>query len=285
MKMKFTFLLKLSATLIFLVASINSQAETHKLYGIKGATLTHKPVTEKNYSYVVRGVTYTTKHKKEAKHYRKEGIASYYHTMFAGRKTSNGEYYNPNSYTAAHKTLPLNSYVLVTNLRNGKKVVVRINDRGPFVKGRIIDLSRKAAGELGIVHRGLGKVRVEAMYVDRNGKISGAGATSLAKMAKTKEALKRLETSSNGSQEKSAVNSHKIYSGYQLRMLDLSKSQAVEIVKKAKKMNINAQMISHKKKYEVRFREIKTKKQAQILKSKLHRLNRTKPIIISSYKN
>ncbi|MFZ7130111.1 septal ring lytic transglycosylase RlpA family protein [Avibacterium avium] len=285
MKMKFTFLLKLSAALVFLVASVSSQAETHKLYGVKGAALTHKPVSEKNYSYVVKGVTYSTKHKKDAKHYRQEGVASYYHRMFAGRKMSNGEYYNPNSYTAAHKTLPLNSYALVTNLRNGKKVVVRINDRGPFVKGRIIDLSRKAANQLGIVHSGLGKVRVEAMYVDRNGKISGAGANSLAKMAKTAEAKKRLVVSPNASKGKSAVNSKKISSGYQLKMLDLSKSQAQEIVKKAKKMKINAQMISHKKKYEVRFGAVKTKKQAQTLKSKLHRLNRTKPIVISSYKN
>ncbi|MFU2089031.1 septal ring lytic transglycosylase RlpA family protein [Avibacterium avium] len=285
MKMKFTFLLKLSAALVFLVASVSSQAETHKLYGVKGAALTHKPVSEKNYSYVVKGVTYSTKHKKDAKHYRQEGVASYYQRMFAGRKTSNGEYYNPNSYTAAHKTLPLNSYALVTNLRNGKKVVVRINDRGPFVKGRIIDLSRKAANQLGIVHSGLGKVRVEAMYVDRNGKISGAGANSLAKMAKTAEAKKRLVVSPNASKGKSAVNSKKISSGYQLKMLDLSKSQAQEIVKKAKKMKINAQMISHKKKYEVRFGAVKTKKQAQTLKSKLHRLNRTKPIVISSYKN
>ncbi|MFZ7171364.1 septal ring lytic transglycosylase RlpA family protein [Avibacterium volantium] len=285
MKMKFTFLLKLSATLVFLVASVSSQAETHKLYGVKGAALTHKPVSEKNYSYVVKGVTYSTKHKKDAKHYRQEGVASYYHRMFAGRKTSNGEYYNPNSYTAAHKTLPLNSYALVTNLRNGKKVVVRINDRGPFVKGRIIDLSRKAASQLGIVHSGLGKVRVEAMYVDRNGKISGARANSLAKMAKTAEAKKRLVVSPNASKGKSAVNSKKISSGYQLKMLDLSKSQAQEIVKKAKKMKINAQMISHKKKYEVRFGAVKTKKQAQTLKSKLHRLNRTKTIVISSYKN
>ncbi|MFZ7265391.1 septal ring lytic transglycosylase RlpA family protein [Avibacterium avium] len=285
MKMKFTFLLKLSAALVFLVASVSSQAETHKLYGVKGAALTHKPVSEKNYSYVVKGVTYSTKHKKDAKHYRQEGVASYYHRMFAGRKTSNGEYYNPNSYTAAHKTLPLNSYALVTNLRNGKKVVVRINDRGPFVKGRIIDLSRKAANQLGIVHSGLDKVRVEAMYVDRNGKISGAGASSLAKTAKTAEAKKRLVVSPNASKGKSAVNSKKISSGYQLKMLDLSKSQAQEIVKKAKKMKIDAQMISHKKKYEVRFGAVKTKKQAQTLKSKLHRLNRTKPIVISSYKN
>ncbi|MFZ7200307.1 septal ring lytic transglycosylase RlpA family protein [Avibacterium avium] len=283
--MKFTFLLKLSAALVFLVASVSSQAETHKLYGVKGAALTHKPVSEKNYSYVVKGVTYSTKHKKDAKHYRQEGVASYYHRMFAGRKTSNGEYYNPNSYTAAHKTLPLNSYALVTNLRNGKKVVVRINDRGPFVKGLIIDLSRKAASQLGIVHSGLGKVRVEAMYVDRNGKISGAGASSLAKTAKTAEAKKRLVVSPNASKGKSAVNSKKISSGYQLKMLDLSKSQAQEIVKKAKKMKIDAQMISHKKKYEVRFGAVKTKKQAQTLKSKLHRLNRTKPIVISSYKN
>jgi len=95
-----------------------------------------------------------------------EGEASYYAHKFHGRTTANGEIYDENKMTAAHKTLPFGTTVRVTNLASGKKVVVRINDRGPFVKGRIIDLSYKAAGELDYISRGVVKVRVEVLKVD-----------------------------------------------------------------------------------------------------------------------
>jgi len=92
-----------------------------------------------------------------------EGEASYYAHRYHGRTTANGEIYDENKMTAAHKTLPFGTTVRVTNLANGKKVVVRINDRGPFIKGRIIDLSYKAAGELDYISRGVVKVRVEIL--------------------------------------------------------------------------------------------------------------------------
>lgn len=95
--------------------------------------------------------------------YRKVGIASWYGKKFHGRKTSNGERYNMYDMTAAHRTLPLPSYVRVTNLRNHRSVVVRVNDRGPFRKDRIIDLSYAAALKLGIVGKGTGKVEVTAL--------------------------------------------------------------------------------------------------------------------------
>ncbi len=88
------------------------------------------------------------------------GIASWYGKDFHGKKTSNGEYYNMYDMTAAHKTLPMNTMVRVTNLRNSRSVVVRINDRGPFVSTRIIDLSYAAASRLGIVVRGTAPVRL-----------------------------------------------------------------------------------------------------------------------------
>jgi rare lipoprotein A len=97
-----------------------------------------------------------------------EGQASYYAHKFHGRTTANGEIYDENKMTAAHKTLPFGTTVRVTNLANGKKVVVRINDRGPFVKGRIIDLSYKAAGELDYITQGVMKVRVEVLRTDGN---------------------------------------------------------------------------------------------------------------------
>ena len=92
-----------------------------------------------------------------------EGIASWYGKDFHGRKTSNGEIYDMHGLTAAHKTLPMNVYLKVTNLDNGRTAVVRVNDRGPFVKSRIIDLSYAAASQLGVVGPGTAPVRVEAL--------------------------------------------------------------------------------------------------------------------------
>lgn len=89
--------------------------------------------------------------------------ASWYGSEFAGHHTASGERFNPNEMTAASKTLPIGSRVRVTNPRNGKSVVVRINDRGPYVHGRSIDLSRKAAQKLGITHRGVARVKIKKL--------------------------------------------------------------------------------------------------------------------------
>lgn len=91
------------------------------------------------------------------------GKASWYGRPHHGRKTASGETYDMNAMTAAHRTLPLGSRVRVTNTDNGRSVVVRINDRGPFVDGRIIDLSRAAARELGATGHGLFTVRIEVL--------------------------------------------------------------------------------------------------------------------------
>ncbi len=95
--------------------------------------------------------------------YREKGIASWYGKKFHGRDTATGEPYDMYRMTAAHKTLPLPSYAEVTNLANGRKIVVRVNDRGPFHGGRIIDLSYAAATKLGIIGRGTGQVEVKAI--------------------------------------------------------------------------------------------------------------------------
>ena len=91
------------------------------------------------------------------------GIASWYGGYFHGRRTANGERYNQNAMTAAHKHLPFGTRVRVVNLANGRSTIVRINDRGPFIRGRIIDLSSAAAGEIGLRSRGIGRVRVEVL--------------------------------------------------------------------------------------------------------------------------
>ncbi|MFL0356267.1 septal ring lytic transglycosylase RlpA family protein [Erythrobacter sp. GH1-10] len=91
------------------------------------------------------------------------GVASYYGRRFHGRRTANGERFDMRGMTAAHKTLPFGTKVRVTNPRNGRSVVVRINDRGPFVRGRTIDVSRAAAEELGMVSRGHARVELDVV--------------------------------------------------------------------------------------------------------------------------
>lgn len=95
--------------------------------------------------------------------YREVGMASWYGPKFHGRTTANGERYNMLDFTAAHKTLPFDTVVRITRLDTGKSVVVRINDRGPFIRGRIVDLSYAAARELGTNREGVVKVRLEVI--------------------------------------------------------------------------------------------------------------------------
>jgi rare lipoprotein A len=112
-------------------------------------------------SYEVNGQTYRVLD--TARGYRERGLASWYGEDFHGKRTSSGEPYNMHAMTAAHRTLPLPSYVRVTNLQNRREVIVRVNDRGPFHGDRIIDLSFAAATELGIVRDGTAEVEVVAV--------------------------------------------------------------------------------------------------------------------------
>ena len=96
------------------------------------------------------------------------GISSYYGTDFHGKLTANGEVYDMYGLTAAHKTLPLNTIVRVTNLSNNKSLILRINDRGPYIKGRILDCSYGAAKKLGFIAQGTTKVRIELIEVGDN---------------------------------------------------------------------------------------------------------------------
>ena len=112
-------------------------------------------------SYTVMGKTYYPMN--DARRYQVSGVASWYGTKFHGQATANGEAYDLYGMTAAHKTLPLPSYVRVTNVENGKSVIVRVNDRGPFYSDRIIDLSFAAAKKLGYAETGTARVRVEGI--------------------------------------------------------------------------------------------------------------------------
>lgn len=122
--------------------------------GKKGTPKTGKP-------YTVNGITYRPL--KSSKGYKNKGIASWYGSDFHGRTTANGECYDMYALTAAHPTLPLPTTVRVTNLENNRSVILRINDRGPFARGREIDLSYRAALDLGMVNQGTAPVLVEAI--------------------------------------------------------------------------------------------------------------------------
>lgn len=118
-------------------------------------------------SYEVFGKTYYVLD--TAVGYKERGVASWYGEKFHGRRTSSGEPYDMYAMTAAHKSLPLPSYVRVTNLRNKRSAIVRVNDRGPFVHNRIIDLSYTAADRLGLLENGTGLVEVEALNIQQPG--------------------------------------------------------------------------------------------------------------------
>ena len=110
--------------------------------------------------YTIKGVVYRPRSQPS---YDEVGLASWYGPGFHGKTTANGERYDMYGLTAAHKTLPFGTKVRVTNLANERSLVVRINDRGPFVAGRIIDLSKRAAERLGFLEAGKAKVRVEVI--------------------------------------------------------------------------------------------------------------------------
>ncbi len=160
------FLIKLGiiTALFLLLAGCSTRTQNGYLYH---GQVTPKAVDKHTYShptmrpYTVHGKRYypTVVRVGEAMY----GRASWYGPDFHGKLTSNGETYNMHAMTAAHKTLPMNTIVRVTNRENGRQVVVRINDRGPFVESRIIDLSKKAASDLNIIKSGTAPVKLEIL--------------------------------------------------------------------------------------------------------------------------
>ncbi|NOX92142.1 MAG: septal ring lytic transglycosylase RlpA family protein [Gammaproteobacteria bacterium] len=129
-------------------------------------------------SYVVQGKRYTVR--QSAHGFVQTGDASWYGTKFHGHRTSSGEPYDMYAMTAAHKTLPIPSYVEVHNLDNQRKIIVRVNDRGPFVSGRIIDLSYVAAKKLDITTRGTGRVKIRVINPAAPAKAPQASTTPVA---------------------------------------------------------------------------------------------------------
>lgn len=148
-----------------LITNQEANAQIQKMPAKKAT----EPISEKKlprrikhrYSYRVRGNKYQVF--KSPINFQEVGVASWYGPGFHGKTTANGERYDMLAMTAAHKTLPLGTRVRVTNLENGLQVMVRINDRGPFHRGRIIDLSKKAAQKLGLFRKGQARVHLKTV--------------------------------------------------------------------------------------------------------------------------
>lgn len=258
------------------------------MYGIRGDNLSIATQMPAPRTYSVKGQTYTTKSGNEAKSYIKEGLASYYHLKFDGRKTASGDVYNSKQFTAAHKTLPINSYALVTNLHNNRKVIVRINDRGPFSDKRLIDLSHAAAKEIGLISRGIGQVRIEALHVAKNGNLSGAATKTLAKQAKTQEAVDRLVLKSNTlfDNASKSINALKGAEFYCLKMLELtSRSQANKLITQLALANIQTEVNRSGNKYEIYIGPFDDKTKMAQVRTKLQKMANNKPLIVYTYKN
>lgn len=131
-------------------------------------------------------------------------VASYYGGKFHGRLTANGEIYNKNAMTAAHRTLPFGTFLKVTNTRNGRSVVVRVNDRGPYISGRSIDLSEGAARAIGMISSGVGKVKLEILSAEQGRKSRKAVGKS-EKNTKNTQEVKNAKSGTKNSEKTSAA--------------------------------------------------------------------------------
>lgn len=165
------------------LAACGSSSDRTRTVSVPGPTGTpYKPYLV-GIPYEIAGKTY---YPRENFDYDRTGVASWYGRQFHGRRTANGEIFNMNAMTAAHPTLPMPTIARVTNLSNGKSVIVRINDRGPFASDRIIDLSRRAATELGFRDKGVTRVRVTVLKRESQ-KLKQGETVTVARVPATRE--------------------------------------------------------------------------------------------------
>ena len=212
-----------------------------------------KPIYKIGKKYSVGGKYY---YPKKDLYYNKTGIASWYGPKFHGKLTANGEIYNQYALTAAHKTLPLPSAVKVTNLKNNKSIILRINDRGPFVNDRIIDLSSKAADILDLKRKGTGLVRVQilrekSLYLEK-----------LAKQGSFPEIndLKETELPNITIPNKAAV-----------KIKDTKNQKII-----TKKINYNFKNLNKEYKIYIKLASFSSKKNAEIMKKKVSYIDKVK---------
>ena len=212
-----------------------------------------KPIYKIGKKYNVGGKYY---YPKKDLNYNKTGIASWYGPKFHGKLTANGEIYNQYALTAAHKTLPLPSAVKVTNLKNNKSIVLRINDRGPFVNDRIIDLSSKAADILDLKREGTGLVRVQilrekSLYLEK-----------LAKQGSFPEINDLKETE---------LPNITIPSKVAVKIKDTKNQKIV-----TKKINYNLKNLNKEYKIYIKLASFSSKKNAEIMKKKVSYIDKVK---------
>ena len=212
-----------------------------------------KPIYKIGKKYNVGGKYY---YPKKDLYYNKTGIASWYGPKFHGKLTANGEIYNQYALTAAHKTLPLPSAVKVTNLKNNKSIVLRINDRGPFVNDRIIDLSSKAADILDLKREGTGLVRVQilrekSLYLEK-----------LAKQGSFPEINDLKETE---------LPNITIPSKVVVKIKDTKNQKIV-----TKKINYNLKNLNKEYKIYIKLASFSSKKNAEIMKKKVSYIDKVK---------
>lgn len=214
-------------------------------------------------SYQVYGITYRVL--KSSKNFKQRGVASWYGTKFHGRRTSSGEPYDMLKLTAAHKTLPIPSFVRVTNRDNGRSLVVRVNDRGPFVKSRIIDLSYAAAHKLKMTDKGTANVFIEVINFDK----------PVASPLKKKVNVKQAEKTKNNNDKKRFVQ----VGAYAKR---LSAQKLANVLDREIDLPVSISSISHlgKKLYRVRIGPIESLLVAQELAHILNIKELGKPSIV-----
>jgi rare lipoprotein A len=163
--------------------------------------------------YQIQGVWY---YPEEDYQYDESGIASWYGTKFHGRKTANGEVYDMNALTAAHRTLPMPSFVRVTNLENGRSLILLVNDRGPFARGRIIDISRRGSQLLNFQKQGTARIRVQVLAdqsrvlksrIGNRDELAKTGSPiTVGRMPKAKVQIQSLEPAGGGSSPPQPIN-------------------------------------------------------------------------------
>jgi len=151
-------------SLVVVAFVLSGCAETefliHSAKRVTGQDVPDKPEYKVGEPYQIQGIWY---YPKEDYEYDETGIASWYGAQFHGRRTANGDTYDMNALTAAHRTLPMPSFVRVTNLENGRSLILKVTDRGPFARGRVIDISRRGSQLLGFQNSGTARVRVQIM--------------------------------------------------------------------------------------------------------------------------
>lgn len=169
------------------------------------------------------------------------GKASWYGGKFVGRQTANGEIFDTRKYTAAHKTLPFNTVVEVTNLENGKKVEVRINDRGPFIEGRVIDLSQIAAEKIDLIKTGTANVKLKVIKMPKSVQVMDIQVAAFSNFTYAASMRKRLQAA--GFKPKTSLSNTGIM---RVSLPNVPIKDSYNIVKKLENMGIDNILIIHR---------------------------------------